>query len=379
MEPLEYIGITHALFVTLFMLCKQPNTLSDRIIAVWMVFLACPMITRLCSTVYPNFVIPGLFSIRSFPLTFGPFLWFYTNSLVVGKRSITIRDLWHLLPFFIFALLQIVFPDQFFFPSVDAPPPSLLERMHGMSILLSLLWYSGRVLWLLKQHTRNVLDHFSSLPIQVTLRWLQWLTIGFIIAYMLPFSAPLLNLPQLFHFHGFAFTSFIFVLSFFGLKQPLVFQGSDTQDINEAFSIEQSSQEDEKPVEENQGQKYERSGLTEERAQEYLRRLEDFMQSEKPYFEADLTIEKLARQLHVPRHYLTQVLNEQLGKNFYLYINEYRVKEVKQRLLEPGSAHLTLLAIAYESGFNSKSTFNTVFKKLTNMTPSQFRKSQVQS
>ncbi len=152
MEPLLYVGITHAVFVALFMLCKQPNTLSDKIIAVWMVFLACPMITRLCSMTYPNVVIPGLFSVRSFPLTFGPLLWMYTNVLIDKKRVITKRDLWHFLPFLIFALVQIVFPEQFVFPGSDAPPPSLLERMHRTTIMLSLLGYSGTVLVLLTHH-----------------------------------------------------------------------------------------------------------------------------------------------------------------------------------------------------------------------------------
>ena len=188
--------------------------------------------------------------------------------------------------------------------------------------------------------------------------------------------------------HGLAFTGFIFVLSFFGLKQPLVFQQSDEPEVSntsspEALPCEETTQEttqkDETPVEQDPEQKYQRSGLTEERAQDYLQRLEHCMQHEKPYREADLTFGKLAKHLHISRNHLTQLLNEQLNKNFYLYVNEYRINEVKQRLIAPDNANMTILAIAYESGFNSKSTFNTVFKKITDMTPSQFRKSQIQS
>jgi len=114
---------------------------------------------------------------------------------------------------------------------------------------------------------------------------------------------------------------------------------------------------------------------TQERALQYIKRLEDYTQKEKPYLDANLTVDKLAAQTHIPRHYLTQILSEQLNKNFYLYINEYRINKVKQLLEETETQNMTLLEVAYESGFNSKSTFNSIFKKITNMTPTQYKKS----
>ena len=74
--------------------------------------------------------------------------------------------------------------------------------------------------------------------------------------------------------------------------------------------------------------------------------------------------------------YLTQIFSEQLNKNFYLYINVYRIHQVKALLNDPANKDMTLLDIAYESGFNSKSTFNAIFKKITNMTPTQYRKNR---
>lgn len=254
------------------------------------------------------------------------------------------------------------------------------------------------VLWRLKRHSRQVLDHFSCLSTPITLKWLKWLSIGFVIAYMLPVLAPILELPSFFHNHGMAFTGYIFILSFFALKQPIVFPSAKQSELNFNVITQQTSQETKAHIQQSQKvtspslhnnehqeetsfeAKYERSGLTEARAKEYVRRLEDAMMQQKYYLEADLTIEKLAKLLHISRHHLTQVLNEHYGKNFYMYINEYRIKAVQQqRLREPDNTNLTILAIAYESGFNSKSTFNTVFKKITAMTPSQFRKTQVQT
>ncbi len=100
------------------------------------------------------------------------------------------------------------------------------------------------------------------------------------------------------------------------------------------------------------------------------------MEEVRPWLQRDLTIHDVSEALDFPQHYLTQTINEDLGKNFYTLVNEYRVEEFKKRLLDPKNAHLTVLAIAHDAGFNSKSTFNTVFKKLEGMTPSQYRKRQ---
>ena len=98
------------------------------------------------------------------------------------------------------------------------------------------------------------------------------------------------------------------------------------------------------------------------------------MEAQKPYLRRDLTIQDVAAELEIPQHHLTQTINEHMGKNFYTLVNEYRVAEVKARLLDARYAHLTVLAIAHDAGFNSKSSFNMSFTKHVGMTPPQFRK-----
>ena len=73
---------------------------------------------------------------------------------------------------------------------------------------------------------------------------------------------------------------------------------------------------------------------------------------------------------------LSQIINERLNKNFFELVNAHRIKEAKKRLLDPDAEPLTILAIAFEVGFNSKSAFNAAFKKYTRMTPTQFREAQ---
>jgi AraC-like DNA-binding protein len=119
--------------------------------------------------------------------------------------------------------------------------------------------------------------------------------------------------------------------------------------------------------------KYEKSTLTPERAERYVTRLVQCMKEKKPFTDGDLTLQSLAATLSIPPHHLSQIINERLGQTFADFINSYRVEEAKQRLQDPAFRHLSLVGIAIEVGFNSKSSFNSVFKKHTNMTPSEFR------
>jgi len=105
-----------------------------------------------------------------------------------------------------------------------------------------------------------------------------------------------------------------------------------------------------------------------------LKNLLQIMETDKPYLNSDLTLRELAGKLSMSTHNLSEILNTRLNQNFYDFINRYRVEEVKRKLAEKESENFSLIAIAFDSGFNSKSTFNTIFKKYTGTTPSQYRK-----
>jgi AraC-like DNA-binding protein len=119
--------------------------------------------------------------------------------------------------------------------------------------------------------------------------------------------------------------------------------------------------------------KYERSTLTPERAEEYLKRLLKVMETEKPWADGDITLQKLAERITIPAPHLSQLINERIGQNFSDFINGYRVEEAKRKLHDPAYKHYSILAIAEEVGFNSKSSFNAAFKKHAQMAPSEFR------
>lgn len=120
--------------------------------------------------------------------------------------------------------------------------------------------------------------------------------------------------------------------------------------------------------------RYLRSTLTVEESQIALHRLRRLMEYDKPFLDSTLTLAALAERVGLPAHHLSQVINEQCGQNFADFVNSYRIEEAKRRLHDPHFAHYSILAISEDSGFHSKSTFNTAFKKHTGLTPSEFRK-----
>ncbi|MEO1097062.1 MAG: AraC family transcriptional regulator, partial [Bacteroidota bacterium] len=149
-------------------------------------------------------------------------------------------------------------------------------------------------------------------------------------------------------------TIYIFFMGYFGLRQPYIFTDKVIT----------------KPE-----QRYQKSGLDADRSANLIKQLNELMEEEKPYLNSKLTLSELAERLGSSKNHLSQAINETIGKNFFDYINAYRIEEVKVRMKNPDHDHVTLLGIALDSGFSSKSSFNNIFKKVTGQTPSEFKKS----
>ncbi len=124
--------------------------------------------------------------------------------------------------------------------------------------------------------------------------------------------------------------------------------------------------------------KYRTSTLTVEERQQCIDTLLDYMDAEKPYLDPELTLHSLGEALSIKPHHLSEVLNEALGRNFYDFINMYRIEEVKEKMASPESSKLKLLALAFDAGFNSKTAFNRAFKKATGLPPSRYRQKHVE-
>jgi AraC-like DNA-binding protein len=111
-----------------------------------------------------------------------------------------------------------------------------------------------------------------------------------------------------------------------------------------------------------------------EEGEKYLSKLKVLMSERKLFRNADLKLSMLAGEVGLPPHQLSRLINEKFGKSFFDYINEHRVEEFLKIMNEATDNSYTLFGMALDAGFNSKSSFNTAFKKFTGKTPSQFKR-----
>jgi adenylate cyclase len=131
------------------------------------------------------------------------------------------------------------------------------------------------------------------------------------------------------------------------------------------------------PITEVPENKYKKNLLSPQEIDRYKKKLTQLMERDTPFLDSELSLRSLADQMELPPNYLSQLLNAGFEQNFAEYVNSYRLEDFKRKLSDPAFQHLTLLGLAYESGFNSKTSFNTFFKKTTGTTPAAYRKQQL--
>lgn len=150
------------------------------------------------------------------------------------------------------------------------------------------------------------------------------------------------------------------------LRQPAMFSGfRDDAKIDPPLASQPSGRA---------GPKYQKSGLSHDLVAETYALVREHMRNQKPFFEPELSLDSLADQLSLSSHHLSQVINHGESGNFYDFINAYRVEEVKAQLSDPSTRSRSIISVAFDAGFNSKATFNRIFKTSTGLTPSQYRK-----
>lgn len=132
-----------------------------------------------------------------------------------------------------------------------------------------------------------------------------------------------------------------------------------------------------KQVSQIQDNKYKSSSLREQDVSLLAQRIREIMESDHPYLNESFSLARLSHQLKVSVHATSQAINEGLGMNFYELLATYRIRHAQKLLKDPKTSHLKIEEIAWQSGYNSKSSFNTVFKKITGLTPSQYRSNNV--
>jgi AraC-like DNA-binding protein len=361
-EPVLYIGISQSFFAGLLISTKRPFTIANRLMATWMFMICIELLFALI-----NSTVLEVYSFPFITFTYGPLLYLYVKYLTNPKLRFNWFELFHLIPFVAFFTTSVVFRSVHWVRDLRSffVPDKLisLRIVYGACFFLSITVYSILCFVLIRRHQRNIKNLISYTSGVITLNWLKIISISFYGAYFVLFILGGLNMignyiPFDPYFIIFGFIAlFSFAYSFYGIKQPVIF----------GDHLNKNGDEKQEP------EKYSRSGLKDDTANEYLQELISHVEKNKPYLDRDLTIHDLSSQTGIPRHHITQVLNEKYGRNFFSFINEYRVMEVISRFSDPRFNHYTILAIALDAGFNSKTTFNSIFKQHTGLTPSEYR------
>ncbi|MEI7012537.1 helix-turn-helix domain-containing protein [Leptospira licerasiae] len=370
------ISVTICIFSAFLIFTKRPRYSFDSIYSVFTIFLAAPHLGHLFVHRFewgPEFLD---FTIL-FPYTFGPLLLLYIRNLTTEGKSFRRTDLLHFVPFtvllciFIYRLFFLQPPEDEFDPH-DWHRPSKGFHPNGGLLVTSMLVYSVWIFLLLDKHKKNVVNHFSNIDSIKDLRWMYWSLILFVISTGVHFLlegllftdlSPETYEPRL--VRGGAVLAFSVFFCWFGVRQTVVYTHRELHAFKEKTLNEEEEAEEER-------KKYEKSGLREDMIPEYLSKIRNYMESEKPYKDSEFSIDLLSENTEVPRFYITQILSETLETNFYNFVNEYRIKDIILALKRISEERPNFLRLALEYGFNSKSTFNTSFKKVTGKTPTQY-------
>ncbi|MCP3927514.1 MAG: AraC family transcriptional regulator [Bacteroidetes bacterium] len=382
MNTIIAIGAAHALYLSFLVFTKKKKGLPDYLLIVFLLLLA-----GVDSMVFFSFELEIPFFqifLWNISLLLAPPFYLYASSLMEKKNRFRYSWLWHFLPYcislvYLFYLI-IVMPE----PKIDelfvnqnlfSGPP--LFTLFSILDLLAFPFYVIWMLILLRKHGQEITATFSRLEGR-ELKWLKILAIGILGSYLVINGFAFLGTTDEMLsdensiLYGFAASVFfIFYLGYFGVKQAAVFSGIDAHvpdtQVSDAFKESDTLTHHKK--------KYKKSSLKTTDADALSQKLLQYMEQEKPFLQNDLVIHDLARTLDISHHHLSQVVNESHRQSFFDFVNYYRVEEFKKRIDRGENKNFTLLAIALDCGFNSKSSFNRVFKKMTGRTPGQFVKS----
>jgi AraC-like DNA-binding protein len=373
MEAILFVGIIQSLLGSILIFTFRKKHLANRILSYWLIVILAIMVEALIKQ-YNHIYFQNAIQSSSVLFIFGPMLFLYSRSLIVENPKITFRDIYHFIPFLLFTLVLLIIKKEgplttgsWFMPG----PFFIVRLLFTTALILSLVIYSTLVLVNLRSHFRNIKNHFSYNSERINLAWLALIAMFFILGYLTTLVVMVIRTYHNQHdesaltIYYSVLTLFSYGVSLFGYRQPILYGHQARQEI---------MGDDPEP---RTISKYEKSGLKSPDAENYLSVLIEYMENEKPYLQGDLALQDISADLGIPKHYITQIINERLGKNFYNFVNEYRVNELKKRLSDPKNDHLTLLGIAMDCGFNSKSSFNAIFKQITGKTPTEYKKESV--
>ncbi len=312
------------------------------------------------------------------PFVFGPLLLLYLKT-VFDNAETAAKESRHFIPFIVL----------FVFSTLINRSNTVFNFLGGVrfyhAYFLILVWvslvhmagYGMAMLWLIKRQG-------GAAAVKKWAYWMVgffWLLLAGHLTYYILSRFPFFNVAWDYFISG-IMAAAVLCTAWFGFAHPAIFQGYPMgQSISSPPLVLQSEQamalaHQAKPPtadQERPAARYKNSGLTPDLAKKIAAKLAALMEKDKVYRENDISLDKLAALLHVSRHQLSQVINEQYQVNFFEYINTLRIEEAKQMLTEKTKQELNAIEVAYWVGFNNKVSFTNAFKKATGLTPARYR------
>ncbi len=334
-------------------------------------------------------------------ISLNPFYYLYVKTLTSENFRMTARQWLHFLPALTMLLFAIIGTIWNMAPELTKEQteagiqsfPDLIWYYTGLSSIyiaisvyyLQFIVYTILMVIMLIRHKRK-LAHYFSYTENISLNWL-WVFMVIYAVFSLfdaiVYFTPIFNSTKEIYFM--IMILFINFLGYFGIKQTdiyLVKLRKATLPIANEEPIMIESVKDESvdlSVENdmNHEEKYSGSSLSDEQKNQLLQNLLELMKNPELFSDPDLTISDVASQLNTNYKYISQVINEKLSRNFYNFVNEYRVNAALEMMRKPEYQKLSLEGIAGMVGFRSRSAFNNAFKKVTGFPPSHFLKEQI--
>ncbi len=376
LTSLNIAGLVLAIFFVTLILTKRDKHIRDYLLAFFIFLLGTFLLIKYVAeydlfNAYPIIVYLDIY----YWVLLGPTLYVYTLVSTKGENFLRLNYLYTLIP----AVLVTICFSQYMFGTVTDLFNDW-ENLPGITVIGVYIWlYNSPIFYILtiivlRKHQRKIKNHFS-FSRSVDLKWLYYLSTGFAIFIFFIMTRPLIH--YLFDYE-YAFGNYrislgvvfiyIFGIGYYGYRQGSIFDNYISDHNGEQEPIEQKL-----TIEPKNHQPYQKSGLNKEDAQIILDNLKTLMLTEQPYLDSELHLAALALKVDVSTHKLSQVINENLNKNFFDFVNEYRIEQVKEFLVDPANNHLKIVSLAYDSGFSSKSTFYNLFKKSEGVTPAEYR------
>lgn len=353
MITLIWIGFSQSLFIAILMFNKKDSSLPDKVLSGLLTLLAIEFLT--CGIDYIAWNKPLLSS--SF-LLFNPALYIYISALTKSSFKLHPLQLLHLLPFVGFELSAYILHEPLALASYFEKNEQLLFRVFfGSANIISWLVYHPLSLRLVHRHRMHLHNEKSTISSNENLGWVLFISIFYSIYCIVAVSIALLIFTNTIHplsphfFNYSALLLMIYVMGFYGLRQLKI----PDEILNQRTAIP-----------------YQYSNLTEATKMAIAAKVKNYLDKEKPWLHSDFNMDALSAAVAIPKYQLTEVLNTLMGNNFFQLINSYRVEAVKTMLSDPKN-NFSIEAIGYECGFASKSAFYSVFKKITRMTPIEYR------